>query len=187
MSEEVVKDPSEVTPDADGAPAGAPITDPEPGEKTDPKLLLKSLQDEREKKKLLEKQLADKEQELLEAREGTEGVSSAKVEKLQGQIDVLNETLSLRDIVDAQPLLKGHESEFNEFRKAYPGVDMAAAARLFISEKGLAPATRKGLEPNGGGPRVPLKEGLSAEDVEDLRKNDHRKYSKLVREGKIKL
>jgi hypothetical protein len=182
----VVKDPAEVTPTGEDVVVTTP-PDPLPGEKTDPVLLLDSLQKERDKRKTAEDALAQAKADLLKAQEGNGTASKEEVETLQGQIDVLTENLALKDLVEAHPVLKGHESEFTEFCKAYPGVTKDAAVKLFISEKDLEPTKRKGFAPVTGGPREPLKEGYSAEEIADLRKNDFRRYSRLVREGKIKV
>lgn len=170
---------------AGGSPAP---TGSEPGSQTPPELLLKSLKEERAEKAELKKTISNLQTELTALKQGGENTGNQDVKQLQEQINGLTETLALKDLVETQPLLKGHETEFKEFQKLYPGVDMAAAAKLFISEKGLAPNTqRKGLEPLGGGHRQPPKEGLSPEEITNLRTTNYRLYSKLVREGKIKV
>ncbi len=148
-----------------------------PGEKTPPHLLLKSLQEERDKVTKLEG-------ELKIAKENG-GASSPEVQQLQSQINDLNETLAVRDVVDANPVLKGKEADFKEFRKSYPGVSIEAAAKLYVSEKGLGSTARKGLEQHTGGTREVPKQGYTAEDIADLRKNNWKLYQKLLREGKI--
>ncbi len=184
---EVVKEPLEVTPEGGGTPEIVPTPEVKPGESTDPALLLSSLKEEREKRRELQAQLELKEQELLQAKQGNDGADGTEVTALQTQINVLTETLAMKDLVEANPSLKGKEVEFKEFRKTYPGVAIDAVAKLFISENGLTTTARKGLESVGGGGGQPPKEGMSVEDIETLRKTNWRKYQKLLRAGKIKV
>lgn len=188
--EEVVKNPEEVTPEG-GVETVTPTTpETKPGEHTDPALLLKSLQKEREEKRRLEAELEAAQQALLGlGGEASPDGSSDEGRVLQSQIDVLNEKLVLKETVEKFPVLKGNEADFLEFRKTYPGVAFENIAKLYISEKGLddGKKTRKGLEPVSGGSRAPVQAALSVEDIEDLRKNDYRRYQKLLREGKIKI
>lgn len=175
-------------------PPVSPTSD-EPGSKTDPALLLKSLQGEREKNARLEAELA-------EARKTSippalpEGVFSdegkAIIEKyvspLATQVQSLSEQLALEKLLSAYPALKDKLSEFHEFRRSRSGYSLEDAAKLFMSEAGLtpdAPPKRKGLEKPVGGDRTPTPQGMTREDIEHLRKTDYNKYVKLLKEGKI--
>lgn len=183
------------TPVVPEAAPGAPLTPPAPGSKTDSELLLRSLQEEREKRRLAE-------EALEEARKASippalpEGVFSdegkAIIEKhvkpLVDQVTNLTEQLSMERLLVAYPALKEKLSEFHEFRRSRSSYSLEDAAKLFMSETGITPEApkRKGLEkPSGGGERVPTPQGMTREDVENLRKNDYNKYVKLLKEGKI--
>jgi hypothetical protein len=153
----------------------------EPGAKTDPTLLLKSLKEEREKRRKLEEQI-----ELLQT---PKEAFSDEGKLLESKIKELDEKIALNDTIALFPALKDKSSEFTEFKKDYPGVAVDKLAKLFLAEKELLDTApdRKGLEPASGGVRTPPKTGLTSEEVGDMRMNNHRKYMKLLHEGKIKL
>lgn len=176
---------------SEGGEGDEPTPEPLPGEKTDPALLLESLQKERQEKKALKESIAKMEMELSTLKNvPDDDVFSDEGKVLERKILALGEQLDLKDVREKYPVLKDKSSEFNEFRKDYPGIEMEKAAKLFLSENGMldskAPA-RKGLEPVGGGTRTPLQTGMTPEDVSKLRTTNFRKYSQLVREGKIKV
>lgn len=166
-----------------------------PGEKTDPALLLKSLHEEKEKRRLLEAEL-----EL--ARKEQANVISEPISDegrfLKSQIDTIAQKLAeeekrkqLEALQSAFPALKDKSAEFEAFRSdpENAGMKLETAARAFLVERDLLtpPAPRKGLEQNSGGTRTVPKEGLTPEEIKDLRVNNFRKYSDMVRSGKIKL
>lgn len=94
-----------------------------------------------------------------------------------------------REAEDMFPVLRDKKSDFDEFLEDEENkrLSIKKAAKLFLAENNLldqAPE-RKGLEkPTGGGQKIPSTTP-SEEDIEYLRKNDYRKYEKLLREGKI--
>ena len=155
-------------------------TQVEPGEKTDSTLLLKSLKEEREKRRLLE-------EELLKLNKSQEAeVFSDEGLALQRQIKELEGVIEKKEIIEKFPELKDKQDEFEQFRKDYPGVSVEKTAKLFLSENDLIEKPRKGLEKVSGGMRTPQQTGLSSEEISKLRSTNFRKYSQLVREGKIK-
>ena len=175
------------------------VTPPVPGEKTDSTLLLKSLQEERDKRRIAEEEKVRLERELLQARQSSPdtGLSDegrlimSKVEILESMIADRTRTETMARIQTEFPALQGKSQEFDEFLKdpQNAGMALSTAARAFIIEKNLVevPKTppRKGLEkPQGGGQTVP-QTGMTLEEKENLRLTNYRKYSALVREGKI--
>lgn len=169
---------------------------PKPGEKTDPALLLESLQDEREKRRIAEEkeqaardEIARLEVELQAKNTPDNDMYSDEGKTLHDQIVTLNEKIEVKELREKFPVLKDKQSEFNEFRKGYPNVDLEKIAKLFLSENGLLDegTPRRGLEPAAGGQRTAPNTGMSEEDVKNLRETNFRKYSQMVREGKIKI
>lgn len=172
------------------------VTTPEPvkpGEKTDSALLLKSLQEERERRRIAEEALAQKNSELVV----TEPISD-EGKFLKSQIDELKEKLSAKEkaeellrLQSSFPALKDKGAEFEAFRSNpdNAGMKLETAAKAFLLENDLltSPTSRKGLEKDTGGARVVPKTELTADEVRDLRVNDYRRYVRLLAEGKIKL
>jgi len=165
------------------------VIEVEPGTKTDPALLLKALQDEREEKRR-ERELRIAAEEALIAKQALDvDLDTPEGDQALTRVKALEDQIALRDISEKLPVLKDNLKEFNDFRKEYPGVSLESAAKLFINEKGLGEKTveRPGLEKTSGGGRVTPQVGMSEEDVSNLRNTNFRKYSQLVREGKIKI
>lgn len=168
-------------------------SEPKPGEKTDSALLLKSLQEERERRRIAEEALAQKNSELVV----TEPISD-EGKFLKSQIDELKEKLSAKEKVEellrlqsSFPALKDKSAEFEAFRSNpdNAGMKLETAAKAFLLENDLlaSPTSRKGLEKDTGGTRAFPKSELTADEVRDLRVNDYRRYVRLLAEGKIKL
>lgn len=181
--EDVVKD----VPVTEEPVGGEPIV--EPGSKTDPALLLKALQEEREEKKRERDARLLAEQKLLELTNIPEtDIVSEEGKALQDKISSLEEKLAIKDIGEQFPAIKDKQSEFIEFRKLYPGFEIQKVAKLFLVEKDLfEKESRIGLEKSAGGVKTPPKQGLTESEIADIRKNDSRKYYKLLKEGKIQI
>ena len=162
----------------------------EPGSKTPPELLLKSLHEEREARKELEGRIA-----LLESSSSPD-VFSDEGKALQGEISTLKSSLdelkhenAKKDVLISYPVMKEKWEEFETFR-ADPenkGMNLKTATKAFLTEQGLFEPTRKGLEKTTGGPRVPVSQEISPDDIKALRENDFRKYSDMVSKGLIKV
>lgn len=162
------------------------VPEKKPGDKTDPALLLKSLQEEREKRRIAEEALAKAQQPEVLSEEG---------QILKKEITTLEQKLAERDRIDAMnalhsahPVLKDKAAEFQEFLTANEGMKLETAAKAFMVENDLieAPATRKGLEKPSGGNRAPQTVGLTPAEVDDLRNNNYRKYVAMLKNGEIK-
>jgi len=159
------------------------------GDKTDPNLLLKSLQEEREKRRLLEEEL-----ETLKSSALSEEVYSDEGKILKKQITTLTEKINfieeekiLQGLYFQYPVLKDKSAEFDEFRKDYPRTKLENVAKLYLAENGLLEPVRKGLEKPTGGPRAPLTSGMTADDVKTLRETNFKKYQEMVSKGQIKI
>ena len=171
-----------------------------PGDKTPPHLLLKAKQEEAERRRVAEAEVErlKAENELLRssAVPNSEDVFSEEgkvivdqyVKPLQNQVMTLQEELQIKDIVAKFPQLKDFQEDFNEYRKDFPANKLESAAKLFLSEKGLTGTKRKGLEKPTGGDRNPVPSGtMTAAEVADLRKNNHKKYMDMLQKGLIKI
>lgn len=164
---------------------------PAPGSQTDPVLLLKSLQEERAKRQALEDEL-----EKLKETPAPSDVFSDEGKALQKLIAESNERIEAlthdnakKDVLISHPILKEKWEEFETFR-ADPenkGMNLRTAAKAFLTESGLLDARRPGLEKTTGGPRVPVSEKMSVEDIKTLRETNWPKYLEMVRKGLIKI
>jgi hypothetical protein len=173
---------------------------PQAGEKTDPNLLLKSLQEERERRRLAEEKnkLLENENETLKTSVFSEDtdVFSEEGKLLKGQINNLKselsevkEELTKKDVFISYPVLKDKWEEFEQFRSnpENKGMSLKTSAKAFLVENGFLSPTRKGLEKSTGGDKTAPVSGMTAEDVKNLRTTDYKKYQQLLMEGKIKI
>ena len=154
---------------------------PAKGSQTPPEHLYAALTEERR----LRKEAEDKLNNLTATPQADETSDEGKL--LQKQIDALTDKLELKELHDKFPELKGLSTEFDEFRKDYPRHKGENIAKIFLSEKGLLEAPRKGLEKPTGGTRVAPSPEMTAKDVETLRKTDYRKYTELIKKGLINI
>lgn len=168
-----------------------------PGDKTDPNLLLKSLQEERVKRQQLEERLNKLESSIPSDKPEEDEFLSDEAKLLKKEIGSLKETIqsmeerqNLKDLYGQFPVLKDKTSEFDEFRKEYPHHKLENVAKIFMAEQGLleVPPQRKGLEKPTGGTRTPQpQEGYTPEEARDIRVNNPKLYEKLVREQRLKI
>src|SRR3990167_10014846 len=162
------------------------------GDKTPPNLLLKSLQEEREKRKQLEERLTQLESSALSSDEEFSDEGKAlrgEIKSLAGKVSTLESELTKKDVLIAHPVLQEKWSEFEEFR-ADPdnkGMNLRTAAKAYLIENGLLDVPRKGLEKPTGGPRVPQTSGMTADDVKILRTTNFKKYQEMLAKGQIKI
>ena len=115
---------------------------------------------------------------------------------LRAEIQATNEKLLSIERKEARreaeakfSVLKDKREEFDAFLEdsEVKGLSMQKAAKLFLAENGLleGQAPRKGLEKPTGGGVTPPKQGYEDEELEDMRKNNYRKYEALMKAGKI--
>lgn len=164
------------------------------GDKTDPNLLLKSLQEEREKRRIAEQELETfKSSALSESEEDVfsdEGkVLKKEIGALKSELSEVKSELTKKDLLIAHPILKDKMAEFEEFRSdpENKGMNLRTAAKAFLVENGLLDVSRKGLEKPTGGQRVPMSSGMTADDVKTLRETNFKKYQELLMKGQIKI
>jgi hypothetical protein len=164
----------------------APITK---GAQTPPENLYKALEEERRKRKELE----DKLNSIPQTPAPTDEVFSdegrlldSKISELNSKLRLIEEKEELGKVYAEYPVLKEAGSDFDTFRADYHDYKIGDVAKLFIMEKGLAETkSRKGLvKSSGGGQTVPT-EGYTAEQLADLRKNNHRKYMEVLKGDKV--
>ncbi len=160
------------------------------GDKTDPNLLLKSLQEEREKRRLLEEELEQVKSSALSEDEvfSDEGKALKKqITALTEKINSLEEDKNLQTLYNQYPILKEKSEEFDKFREDYPRTKLENVAKLYLAENGLLEPARKGLEKPTGGTRTPMTSGMTVEDVKHLRETNWKKYQDMVTKGLIKI
>ena len=165
---------------------------PPAGTKTDPNLLLKSLQEERDRRRKLEEELQSLKNSTVSSEEeifSEEGRALKKhITDLEAKFAAVEDEKNLDRLYATYPALKEKAAEFNEFRAAeHPRAKIESVAKLFLAENGLMGEPRKGLEKPTGGTRVAPSPHMTADDVKSLRENDYRKYVKMLQEGKITL
>jgi len=184
--EETPKTPEELA--EEKVAGGAPT--PAPGSKTPPELLLKSLQEEREKRKELE----DRIELLEESSNSSDDFSSDEGRALQRQIKeqddkiaILSQDLAKKDVLVAHPVLKEKWEEFETFR-ADPenkGMNLRTAVKAFLVENDLFDPVRKGLEQPTGGARTPVSTKMTGEEIKTLRETNYKLYEKKLKAGEI--
>ena len=158
------------------------------GIKTPPENLYAALEEERRKRKEAEDRLhsISIEPQVSEAFSDEGKLLEREINSLRGVVNSLQEEKVLSATYSKYPELTGLTSEFDSFRADYPGAKAENVAKLFLMEKGLLSTPRKGLEKQTSGGQVPVSSGLTSEEIADLRKNNHRKYTDLLLSGKIK-
>lgn len=180
--------PSETPVEGAGAvPEETPPVPPQAGDKTDPNLLLKSLQEERDKRRILETKVQELEESI------TSSVSSDTEEEdlnsIKSEVADLKRKVQKSEVLETYPQLKDKWADFEEFRSdpENKGMNMRTAAKAFLAEKGLIEQPRKGLEKPTGGQRVPISSGMSVDEVKTLRETNYKKYVEMLKKGQIKI
>lgn len=159
------------------------VETPKAGDKTDPNLLLKSLKEERERRRLLEEELLALKTVQTDTVYQTD---DDRIASLENKIRELSDKEQLAEIKGKYPELKDFP-EFDEYRKEFPQTKLENVAKLFLSEKGLTGTQRKGLEKTTGGSKQPQQTGMTVDEVKLLRETNFKKYQKMLMEGKLKI
>lgn len=125
--------------------------------------------------------------ESLENNEVSSDYDDEKVEQLQSELSEIKDKLSKKDLLSLYPQLEELWDDFETYRgdEENTGMKLEIAAKAFLIEKGLLGAKRKGLEKATGGKKIPSS-GMSIEDIENIRKNDGKKYREMLKKGLIK-
>jgi hypothetical protein len=157
------------------------------GDKTEPNLLLESLQKERAKRKELEELLAKQNSPDIEVFSDEGKALQSQIRKLEAQVTAANEEKLLSSVQSKYPAISDKMEEFNEFRQSYPTANIDSVAKLFLVENDLLqPKTPpKGLEKGSTGPRTIPKQGMTSEDVKDLRTKNYKQYMEMLMAGKL--
>jgi len=148
------------------------------GSKTPPDLLLKSLREEKKKRRELEKRLETLEGAVTPVEDYNEPES---VESLQQDI----RELKLDKFGEQYPELQDRREELDDYLEENSALPLDKAVNLFRLENGLIEPKpeRKGLEKTNAGPKEAPKAKWSEADIEELRLNNPRKWEKLIDEG----
>lgn len=170
------------------------------GDKTNPNLLLKSLKDEREKRRELEarEKLLAEELELIKSSTSSdeeiysdEGkVLQKKMKGLEVEVASLRKESAKKDLLIQHPILKEHLEAFEEYQNSpdNKGMSIKTAAKAFLIEKGLMETKRFGLERPTGGDKQPSMSGeMTSADAELLRTTNFRKYQEMLMKGQLKI
>ncbi len=166
-----------------------------PGAKTDPALLLTELHKERDMRRDIQKELAQAQAELATLKDipqapevfSEEGQSlKAEIQRLEKVVATGQRDAELVKLQSKFTALKDKEVEFNDFLSdpENAGMKLETAAKAFLAENNLVPV-RKGLERESAGGRVPVKQGLTAEEVDDMRNNNYSEYRKRLKAGTL--
>ena len=158
----------------------------EKGTKTPEANLYAALEEERRKRKELEAQLLSSEPQVSEAFSDEGKLLEKKILQMNEELKTLKNERVLSSLHNQYPQLRDLSDEFNSFKSEFPASKMESVAKLFLLEKGLLDTPRKGLEKTTSGGQAPVSDGLTAEEIADLRRNNHRKYSEMLLAGKIK-
>jgi len=196
MTDTIVKDPVIEGEEVAGNEEGVPVT-PNSGDKTPSALLLESLKEEREKRKILDEEVRILREKLENPPALSDEIFSDEGKTLQGELKTLRTELSevrgeltKKDVLIAYPVLKEKLTEFEDFRNdpENKGMNMRTAAKAFLVENELIDTQpRKGTEKSTGGPRIPLTTGMTSEDVKTLRETNFRLYTEMLQKGQIKI
>ncbi len=149
-----------------------------------------AMEEERRKRKDLEKKLKDLETSssiIPDDQLSDEGKSlKQEILKAQDKIASLEAEKQRDQVYSKYPQVADKAGEFEDFREEYPSLTLEQTAKLFIAEKGLIDAPkRKGLERATSGPRGGKEEEVSSDDITRLMKGDERKFAKMIRQGKF--
>lgn len=198
---EAVKELTETVAELTETPAHEePKPEPKPkaelpkGTQTPERNMFAALEEERTKRKEAQAAVAQLEQRIKELSStpsntdvfSDEGLAlKREIDDLKAELESRKQDEAMARLTSQFPALADSMDDFQTYRSDYPGVPLEKVAKLFLNEKGLLGTERKGLETSSGGSRAPQSSNISSEDVARLRTTNFRKYSQLLREGKI--
>lgn len=177
LSEEVQTPEVEVVEEVESP---EPVAEPK-GSKTPDRQLYAALQEERKLRKEAQAKLKSlTPTPTLESQEEIEPDRLSSVER-----EILN--IKKENLILRNPALADKQAEFNEYLDENPEIPLDSAAKIFLAERGLleAPVARKGLQQGTGGPKTPPKQGMTGQEVENLRVNFPKRYSQMLQRGEI--
>lgn len=170
------------------------------GSKTDSELLLKSLQEEREKRRMDAERFKMLEEEIetlktsavseeAEAFSDEGKVLESKINSLKSELSEIKQDFVKKELIITHPILREKWEEFEEFRTnpENKGMNMKTAAKAFLIENEVLEKPRLGLEKPTGGSRTPSVSGMTADEIKNLRQTNFKRYQQLLREGKLEL
>lgn len=164
-------------------------SDEQKGSQTPDRNLFAALEEERRMRREAEtklKQLENSAPQVQDEEFSDEGrLLKRKLDELDATVRSLRETNELEKLLNQFPDLKDAKEEFAEFRKEYPSLSGEKVARVFLAEKGMTQAMRKGLEQPTGGVKTAPSVGMSEDDVKRLRESNPRRYIHLLKTGKL--
>ena len=115
-------------------------------------------------------------------------ILDGRIASLSAKISQMEDEKALEKLLIEYPVLKENLDKFNEFRQAeHPRAKIESVAKLYLAENGLLEPRRVGLENPTGGGRAPVSQGMTADDIANLRKNNWKKYQELLSKGLIKI
>ena len=174
---------------------------PKAGDKTEPNLLLKALQEERDKRREVEKEL----EEQIKLRESSnssdddvwsdEGKAldqrfNERTKALEAELAEIKKENAKKDLLVSNPVIKEHLAEFEEYLldPDNKGMNLKTAAKAFMVDKGLLETKRTGLEKPTGSDRQPSTIGkMTAADARRLRETNFKKYQEMVINDQIQI
>lgn len=115
-------------------------------------------------------------------------ILKSHIDTLSAKISQLEEEKAFEKLLVQMPELKDHVEKFKEFRETeHPRAKLESAAKIFLAENGLLESRRVGLENPTGGGHAPVSQGMTADDIANLRKNNWKKYQDLLSKGLLKI
>ena len=111
-----------------------------------------------------------------------------EVGQLKDKMSVIEAELGQSKLIKKHPELEEVWDDFESYHAEddNKGMKLETAAKSFLIDKGLLETKRKGLEKVTGGNKAPQTSGMTLEQVEDIRKNDGKKYRDMLKKGQIK-
>lgn len=194
---EVLEETKETATDSDSSEE---VEETKAGDKTDPNLLLKAVQEERQWRKDEAAKRIELEEKIKQLETSTSSESEvfsdegkalqSNIKKLEDDLVKLKSENELKDLLITNPDIKEHLTEFEEYRNdpENKGMGLNTAAKGFLIDKGLLDTRRKGLEKATGGDKQVSKVGkMTHSDAEQLRRTNYNKYRDMLQKGLVQI